>query len=100
MEKEIIEMREPTPILKSKKCKIMMYGLYIFLRGFSIGAMMFIYVKYGWFWGFVAFVFSYIIIGIIKSKLRMLSIPIFQLEYDYTDKEIASWYIYKNFCDE
>ena len=98
MENETIDMIKPTPKLKTKKCKSIMYLVYIFLRGFSIGAMIFAFIKYGWFWSFISFIFAYIIIGIIKSKLRVMSIPFNQLEYNYTDKAIATWYVSKHFC--
>jgi hypothetical protein len=98
MENEVIDMIKPTPKLKTKKCNILMYLLYFFLKSFTIGIMLIVYIKYDWFWSFISFLFAYIIIGIIKSKLRIMSIPFNQLEYNYTDKEIATWYIFKHLC--
>jgi len=98
MEEKYIDMIEPTPIFNSKRCniiaKILEYSLTYSIYFITI----FSFYLYDFFIAFLTLGLSFIVIGIIKSKLKILSIPIKQLEYLYSDEEIARWYLSKNLC--
>lgn len=93
-----IDEIQPTPTFHDKKCKIFLYTLKIFLQFFSIIVTLLALYEYGYFIAFVILLITFLLMGIIRSKLRNSSIPLGQREYKYTDKEIASWYISKYIC--
>lgn len=98
MNEDFLEMIEPTPKLISKKCKLISLILRIFLQ-FSIYILTVTsWLVYDYFIAFFTFILSFIIIGIIRSKLRNSVIPFKQREYQYSDKAIADWYTSKEFC--
>ena len=100
MQNDFIDMIEPTPILKTKKCKFISILLQLFLQ-FSIYASTAIsWYLYDYFIAFFTLILSFIIVGIIRSKLRNVSIPFKQREYQYNDKGIATWYTAKVLCLE
>ena len=43
---------------------------------------------------------SFVIVGIIRAKLRNSVIPVKQREYQYNDKGIADWYAARAICFE
>jgi hypothetical protein len=53
---------------------------------------------YDYFMAFFALILSFIIMGIVRSKLRNSVIPPNQREYQYNDKGIADWYTAKELC--
>ena len=93
-----IDMIEPTPELDSKKCRIFSFVLRIFLQFTTLAVGLITWYMYDYFIALSALVLSFIITGIIRSKLRNISIPITQREHFYTDKEMPIWYIAKEFC--
>ena len=100
MNHEILEMLEPTPKLKSKKCKIISLFIRIFLQfGIYIIALI-IWYKQDYFIAIASLIASYIVMGIIRSKVRNSVIPPKQREHQYSDKEIADWYVAREFCFE
>jgi ABC-type dipeptide/oligopeptide/nickel transport system permease subunit len=100
MKNDFIDMLEPTPLLKSKKCKIISFILRIFLQFFTYFITFVVWYIYDYFIAFFALMLSFIVIGIIRSKLRNSVIPIKQREYQYSDKGIADWYTAKELCVE
>ena len=100
MNNDIIDMIEPTPKLKTKKCKMISFMLRVFLQ-FSIYLTTLIaWYIYDYFIAFFTLILSFIIIGIIRSKLRNGVIPLKQREYVYNDKGIADWYTARVLCIE
>jgi len=98
MSNDFIDMIEPTPELKSKKCKLISVCIWIFLQ-FSIYITgLTSWYLYDYFIAISTIVLWFILIGIIRSKLRNSSIPFGQREYFYNDKDIAKWYTAKNLC--
>ena len=55
---------------------------------------------YDYFVGLAAFLLSFLVVGIIKSKMRNSVIPITQQEYNYNDQAIADWYTARVLCLE
>ena len=92
-ESEIIDMITPTPTPKTIKSKLMVFLLYIFLKFGVILCGVVAFVFYDYFIAIITIMLAFIIVGIIRSKLRNSSIPPQQQEYQYNDKEIAQWFI-------
>ena len=100
MKNDFINMLEPTPKLHSKKCKIISTLLWFFLK-FSIYIITITsWYLYDYFIAFFVLILSFIIIGIIRSKLRNIAIPASQQEYQYNDRGIADWYTAREICFE
>jgi ABC-type multidrug transport system fused ATPase/permease subunit len=100
MQNDFIDMIEPTPILHSKRCKLISLFIRIFLQ-FSTYFFTFIaWFIYDYFIAFLTLILSFVIVGIIRSKLRNSVIPLKQREYHYNDKGIADWYTAKELCVE
>ncbi len=100
MKNDFINMLEPTPKLHSKKCKMISALIWFFLK-FSIYIITAIsWYIYGYFVTFFVLILSFIVIGIIRSKLRNMAIPASQQEYQYNDKGIADWFTAKEICLE
>jgi hypothetical protein len=59
-----------------------------------------IWYFYDFFIALLSLVLTFIIMGIIRSKLRNAVIPFNQREYQYNDKAIADWYVAKELCYE
>jgi hypothetical protein len=100
MENNYIESIEPTPKLHSKKCRLISFVIRIFLQ---FGVFLFALIAWYFYDYFIAIstmLVSYIVIGIVRSKLRNSAIPFTQREYQYNDEGIANWYTSKEICDD
>lgn len=88
----------PQPLLPKKYCRVYAKIIgYLLSYGYiAIGAL--IWIKSDWFIAFGSLLLSFIITGIIKSKLRQISIPPELLEFHYNDYEIAAWYLLTHHC--
>ncbi len=100
MQTDYIDLIEPTPKVYSKKCKLIAFILRIFLQFSSYMFTLLAWFFYDYFIAFFTLILSFIIIGIIRSKLRNSVIPPKQREYQYNDKGIADWYTAKELCLE
>ncbi|MEA1956496.1 MAG: hypothetical protein U9N02_08390 [Campylobacterota bacterium] len=98
MEEEIIDMREATPKLNSQKCKIIALAIEIFLTYSIYIASLISWYIYDYFIAFFVLILSFIVMGIIRSKIRNAAIPSKQREYQYTDKEISNFYTAYEIC--
>ena len=100
MQNDYIDLIEPTPKLHSKKCKIISFLLKIFLQFTTVIVGLIAWYLYDYFLAIAALLLSFIIMGIIRSKLRNTVIPPKQREYQYNDQGIADWYTAKELCLE
>ena len=98
MQTDYIELIEPTPKLYSKKCKFIAFALKIFLQFTTIAVALITWYLYDYFIAMATLLVSFIIMGIIRSKLRNSVIPSSQREYQYNDQGIADWYTAKELC--
>lgn len=98
MQEEYIELIEPTPKLHSKKCKTISLLLRLFLQYGTILAGFGAWFLYDFFIAMLTLILTFIIMGIVRSKLRNSVIPPNQREYQYNDKGIADWYTAKELC--
>lgn len=97
---DFIDMIEETPKLNSKKCKLISMILRIFLQyGIYIVGLL-TWLKYDYFIGIASFLLAFIIMGIVRAKIRNSVIPIKQREYQYNDQGIADWYTVKEICND
>jgi len=93
-----IDMREDTPTLDSKKCKIISFFIRIFLQFTTFLNSLIALYLYDYFIALLVLVLSFIVMGIIRSKIINSVIPPSQSEYQFSDKEIADWYTVKEMC--
>lgn len=98
MENNIIDMIESTPKLESKKCKLISLAISSTLTYSPYVITVISWIIYDYFIAFFTLILSLIIIGIIRAKIRNISIPIKQQEYPYTDKGIADWFTAQEIC--
>ena len=100
MQNDFINQIEPTPKFNTTKCKIISLMLRLFLQ-FSVYIIgLTTWYLYDYFIGIGIFLLSFVIMGIIRAKLRNSVIPSTQQEYNYTDKGIADWYTSRELCIE
>jgi ABC-type multidrug transport system fused ATPase/permease subunit len=100
MQTEYIHLLEPTPKLHSKKCKLISFLIRIFLQFTIYIIFLAVWYFYDFFLAILSLVLAFIIMGIIRSKLRNSVIPFNQREYQYNDKAIADWYAARELCYE
>ena len=100
MQNDYINLIEPTPKLHSQKCKLLSLLLRLFLQFTTIIVGLITWYLYDYFMAIAALLLSFIIMGIVRSKLRNAVIPPKQREYQYNDKGIADWYTAKELCYE
>ena len=98
MQTDFIELIEPTPKLYSKKCKLISYMLRLFLQFMTITVGLISWYLYDYFIAVATLLVTFIIMGIVRSKLRNSVIPPSQREYQYNDQGIADWYTAKELC--
>ena len=100
MNSDYIDLIEPTPKLKTKKCQLIARMIHLFLQYSIYLLSIIVWYLYDYFIAGATLLLSFIIVGIIRAKLRSSAIPPTQREYHYTDKAIAEWYSAKILCME
>ena len=100
MQNDFIEMIEPTPKLNSKKCKLISFLLRIFLQYSMYIVSLTAWYIYDYFIAIATLILTFIIMGIVRSKIRNSAIPPKQREYQYNDQGIADWYTAKEICND
>lgn len=98
MNNETIEPIQDVPKLTTKACKIYALLLNYILRFSSVLIAIYVWYAYHLFYALGALIMSYLIFGIIKAKMRDQAIPMKQHERNYSDKELAIWFIAKELC--
>ena len=94
---DIEEIKQP-PMARTFKCKIMFILLELFLRFTTLSVGLLVWYVYDYFIAIATLLVVFIVMGIIRSKLRNIAVPLSQIERDYSDKEIAQWYGSYSFC--
>mgnify|MGYP006883070098 CR=1 FL=1 len=100
MQTDYINLIEPTPKIRTKKCKLISLIIRIFLQYTTFIVAIITWFIYDYFIAGATLLLSFIIMGIIRSKIRNYVIPIKQREYQYNDQGIADWYTAKELCIE
>ncbi len=94
-----IEMIEPTPKLETRQCRLYAWILGWLLRSATLLCGLIFWYRYDYFYGAIALLVTYVVMGIVRSKLRNSVIPLAQQEYAYSDQAIATWYVAKRLCN-
>ena len=100
MKNETLELIEPTPRLHSTKCKITAFSIRVFLQFTTLISALTAWYLYDYFIAVATLLITFIVMGIIRSKMRNSVIPPHQREYAYTDEGIAAWFTAKELCIE
>lgn len=100
MQTNYIELIEPTPKLHSKRCKLIALAIRVALQFTTIIVGLVTWYLYDYFIAIATLLLTFIIMGIVRSKLRNSVIPPSQREYQYNDQGIADWYTAKEICLE
>lgn len=95
---QYIDEIEHPPIPTTIKCKSLILIVEFLLRFSTFLSAILLWYIYDYFIALSSLLLSFIVVGIIRSKLRNESIPFSQRERDYNDKEIAQWYVMKYLC--
>jgi ABC-type multidrug transport system fused ATPase/permease subunit len=93
-----IDLIEPTPTLKTKKCKTIAFAIRFFLQYVLYIVSFVSWYLYDYFIAGATLLLGFVIVGIIRAKLRNSVIPVSQREYQYSDDAIARWYTAKILC--
>ena len=75
MQTDFIDLIEPTPKLHSKRCRVAAFILRVFLQFTTFIVSLLAWYFYDYFIALLTLVLSFIIMGIIRSKLRNSVIP-------------------------
>ncbi|MDF1874549.1 hypothetical protein JHD48_02245 [Sulfurimonas sp. SAG-AH-194-I05] len=100
MNSDFIEQMEATPKLHATKCKCISALLRIFLQFTTFISAALAWYLYDYFIALATLLLTFIIMGIIRSKIRNSVIPPKQREFQYNDKGIADWYTARELCIE
>ena len=100
MQNDFIELMEQTPTLHTTKCKLISLTLQMFLQYTTFLTALVAWYFYDYFIAIATLVLTFIVMGIIRSKIRNAVIPFSQKEFQYNDKGIAAWYTAKELCIE
>jgi len=100
MKENHIELIEATPKLKTKKCKLFALLVQCFLEYTTFLAAVVAWILYDYFIAGAVLLLAFIVMGILRSKMRNSSIPLSQQEYHYNDKGIALWFCARHLCFE
>lgn len=91
---------EPTPTLTKRSCRALVYLIEILLRTGSVLIALIAWYLTDWKLAIAFFLLGFLVMGILRAKLRNDSIPPAQQEYDYNDRAIAAWYVSRRLlCD-
>ncbi|MHC3994129.1 hypothetical protein ACXWTF_04825 [Thiomicrolovo sp. ZZH C-3] len=95
-----IPLLEPTPEPSRPLCRTAARLLgWLFSYG-TYALALAIWFFYDWFYAIGALLFGFVAFGILRAKIRNISIPLNQQEYQYTDQAIAQWFVVRRMlCD-
>ena len=98
MQTDYIEEIELTPTLHSKKCRFIAYTIGMLLQSASFLVSLLSWYLYDVYVALATLLVAFIVMGIVRSKIRNSVIPFSQSERHYNDMEIARWYSAKELC--
>lgn len=98
MQEDTLVLFEPVPNLSSKWCKILSFILKNTLQYTLFIVPIIVWYRSDILLSFFSLVLTFILMGIIRSKLRNSSVPFNQREFHYNDDEVARWFLAKQVC--
>ncbi len=95
-----IPMIEPTPEPQKPFCRYiaLLLGWFLSYGVYMLATLAWYF--YDWFYAAAFLLLGFVVIGIIRAKIRNISIPPAQQEYAYTDHAIAKWFIVRRMLCE
>lgn len=99
MQNDYIELIQSPPKFQTKKCKAIAFGVRVFLEYTTYFLALLTWFFYNLFYAAAALLVSFLVMGIIRSKMRNASIPISQREFHYNDKGISDWFVGTWWCE-
>ena len=90
---ETLELFEPVPVLNNNKEKLLVFLISLSLSYGYIIIALFVWWDTSWYIALSALLLSYIVTGIISSKILHQYVPQRQHEFTYSSKELASWIV-------
>ena len=100
MKNDYIDLIEPTPVLETKKCQIIALLLKYFLQFTPLLTALIAWYMYDYFIAGATLLITFVVIGIVRAKMRNSVIPFSQREYHYNDEGIAKWFTAKELCSK
>jgi len=100
MKNDYIDLIQPTPTLTSKKCRFTAFIIRVLLQFSTVTMTLIAWILYDYFIAGATLLISFLIVGIVRSKMRNSVIPLHQREYTYSDDAIAKWFCAKELCIE
>ena len=92
---------EPVPKPKSLTCKLTVYAITIALHVSPWLAGFWAWKKIDITVGAGIVLFGYIVVGVISSKMRQLSVPLDQREISFSTYELVCWFVSRYlFCEK
>ena len=93
-----MEIYTQTPEPPNIQCKLLKLFLSTFLSYGAFIIALSVWWFYNWYYALSALLLSFILMGILRSKLLHSSIPKVQQEFTYSDSDIIGWYLHMNIC--
>ena len=97
---QIITELKQTPIFKTSRCRFLAYALSYILKFGTLIFSAFIWYVSDYFFAIASLLLFYVVMGIVRSKLLHISIPGVQQEHNYSDLELAHWFLDRRYCFE
>ncbi|MCV6608280.1 MAG: hypothetical protein OIF32_08715 [Campylobacterales bacterium] len=91
---------EVVPEFEDKKCRYLAIGIGFLFNTLPLILLVIFYLMYGLYFGIGALIVGYIFTSVFVSKKRQEVIPFAQSEFDYTNFQIAKFYVKKELCYE
>jgi hypothetical protein len=98
MKNDYINLIEPTPVLHTKKCQFIALAIKLFLQFTPIITALIVWYIYDYFIAGATLLIMFVVVGIVRAKMRNSVIPLSQREYHYNDEGIAKWFTAKEIC--
>lgn len=100
MKDDYIDLIQPTPVLHTKKCRLIALVIKLLLQFAPMITAIAAWYMYDYFIAGATLLIMFVVVGIIRAKMRNSVIPLSQREYHYNDEGIANWFTAKEICPD
>ncbi|WP_457749706.1 hypothetical protein [Sulfurimonas sp.] len=100
MQNDYIDLIQTTPVMQTKKCRFIAMLIKLFLQYTPVISAFIAWYLYDYFIAGATLLIMFIIVGIVRAKMRNSVIPLSQREYHYNDEGIANWFTAKEICPQ
>lgn len=98
MQNDTFDMPSTLPQFSDKKCYYYAKAIEYLMKSIPFLSALTIWYMYDYFIAIATFLIALLVSWILRAKIRNISIPLNQQEYEYSDREIAIWYVAKYIC--